>query len=185
MGEDRLSELLGYRWRGSYLQRNRTTVWFNAEHFFMRTACFKSSSTLRRAKESSAVKKKKKKKRTLKSAGGMNGGDVIRAVKKRFMGRAAQVVWRSWAFHWLHLHCAVHRPQWIPGPRRAIWTLSASAIIRWPAAGLLAGAFLSTALVKLLNLSCRPEPAPSKKKPAVDNEPKFADRLTQTMWQRW
>lgn len=55
MGEDRLSELLGYRWKGSYLQRDRNTVWFDAEHFY-ENGVFQIIFHVRRAKESSAVK---------------------------------------------------------------------------------------------------------------------------------
>lgn len=60
MGEDRLWELLGYRWRGSYLQRDRNTVWFDAGHFY-ENGVFQIIFHVRGAKESSTVKKGRKK----------------------------------------------------------------------------------------------------------------------------
>lgn len=54
MDEDRLSELLGCRWKGSYLQRDKNTVLFDAEHFY-ENSVFQIIFHVRKAKESSTV----------------------------------------------------------------------------------------------------------------------------------
>lgn len=153
MGKDRLSEILGCRWRGSYLQRDRNTVWFDAEHFY-KNGVFQIIFHVRRAKESSAIKM------YIKKWVGENEWDMNHAVEKHFMGLAAQVVWRSWAFHWLHFHCAVHYPNETQDPDRPFGLcVSDCKVTSW---WFITQGFLSTVLVKLLNLSCRPIPAAAK-----------------------
>lgn len=114
-----------------------------------RSRCFKSSSTYR---------KKREKKR-------------VQCLKNRLYKNGRQK--RTWEHSWGFCPCsrtvAITRfltccvfigsfslAQWIPLHCSTIWILSASALIRRPAAGLLAWAFLSTTLVKLLNLFVHP-----------------------------
>lgn len=74
------------------------------------------------------------------------------------------------AFYWL----------WIPECCSTIWILSVSAIIRRPAAGLLAWAFCRALLLNFWTF-CTPIPGQAKKKTkkkTADKEPQIADRLT-------
>ena len=179
MGEDRLSELLGYRWRGSYLQRDRNTVWVDAGCFY-ENGVFQIILHVRRAKESRAVKM------DIKNGRGTGWMAEMWTMLLRNISWVLMLRWCGGleCFTGCISTVPFTPSQWIPGPRQAIWTLSVSAVVRWPAGGLLAGAFCRPLLLNSWTFLVGPYLL--QQESADNNEAKFADRLTsreQTMRQ--